>query len=63
MIKIIIAGLAIGLIFLAGCVAIGLIGGCTMRDIATVCAVLVLVSCLGVGLTSIIIAIIEWAID
>ena len=61
--KIIIAGFAIELIFLAVCVAIGLIIGCTMRDIATVCAVLFLASCCAVGLTSVIVVIIKWAIE
>ena len=61
--KIIIAGFAIELISLAVCVAIGLIAGCTMRDIATACAYLFLASCLAVGLTIVTAAIIKWAIE
>lgn len=61
--KIIIAGFAIELILQALCVAIGLIAGRPMCDIAAACAVLFLVSCLAVGLTCVIVAIIRWAIE
>lgn len=61
--KIIIAGFAIELILQALCVAIGLIAGRPMCDIAAVCAVLFLASCLAVGLTCVIVAIIRWATE
>lgn len=61
--KIIIAGFAIELILQAVCVAIGLIAGRPMCDIAAVCAVLFLASCFAVGLTVVIVAIIKWAIE
>lgn len=61
--KMIIAGFAIELILQVVCVAIGLIAGRPMCDIAAACAVLFIASCIGVGLTSVIVAIINWAIE
>lgn len=61
--RIIIAVFAIELILLALCVAIGVIAGRPMCDIAAACAVLFLASCLAVGLTNVIVAIIKWAIE
>jgi hypothetical protein len=61
--KMIIAGVAIELILQVVCVAIGLIAGRPMCDIAAACAVLFFASCLGVGLTSVIVTIINWAIE
>lgn len=61
--KMIIAGVAIELIFQVVCVAIGLIAGRPMHDITAACAVLFFGSCLGVGLASVIAVIINWAIE
>ena len=61
--KMIIAGVAIELILQVVCVAIGLIAERPMCDIAAACAVLFIASCLGVGLTSVVVAIINWAIE
>lgn len=61
--KMIIAGFAIELILQVVCVAIGLIAGRPMCEITAVCAVLFFASCLGVGLTSVIVVIIYWAIE